>query len=651
VEALAGGRWVCRSWGAAPRIEPPGGRREEPAFHIEVQEEPAGGAAALETGWQWVFAGEVPAARKGGRHHVVALSNRVLPIALKLHTILDGTAVLTRWLEITNTSAKPLALTAVAPWAGRLWDEDMPVTLGRSVVQSDQQTGSFAWRALESGLTAIQNAREPCYDDPYFVLRDESRKEYFFGQLAWPSTYRMEFVKKDGLTFRIGPLAVGGAMRVIAPGETIETPAVHLCHLRGDFDAVVQEMHDHVRRSVLLERRPELSNRIEYIANGDTGTCLYKGDAFNEANLGPCVDVAAAVGAELFLIDGPFWAEQAAGREEWDGWNWLEASRKLFPSGLRAFGEHARRKGVLFGVYARTEGRRMLESGPPGMSEIVGAMIEKHGLDLYRHDTSSNQWEDWVHATARDGFRECILWRHHEAFYRAAERIHEKYPRIILQQAAGGGARSDLATAARWHEGFQSDLTPAPLVYQMMAGFSVYLPPEVMQSAYHGMWGDTTPDKITLLRCIYALGNTPCIYWTQLPGRIEEIKPDELKLWRKYSELYKAFIRPLISRCKVFHHAPINATGNWDSGPWFVMEYASPDGKKGWATVVRYPKDRSETYRLRPRGLDARKEYEVRFDNTGMTERLAGSSLIRDGLVVSLEAEPASELLLFEARE
>ncbi|MBI4585946.1 MAG: alpha-galactosidase [Planctomycetes bacterium] len=663
VEALAGGRWIGRCWNASGRIESPGWRRVELAFQIEVKEEPtANRGASLENGWQWVSAGEVPGAQKGGRHYMVVLSNRILPITVKLHTLLDGTAVLTRWLEISNTSGKTLALTAVAPWAGRLWDEDAPTTLGCSIIQSNQQTGSFGWRVLESGLTTIRNTREPCYDDPYFILRNESKGEYFFGQLAWPSIYRMEFLKKEGLTFRIDPLAVGGALRVVAPGETIETPAVHLCHSKSDFDAVVQEMHDHIRRSVLFQRRPELSNRIEYIANGDTGTCLYKGDDFNESNLRPCVDVAAAVGAELFLIDGPFWAEKGSKRggrqdgdlaemDDWDGWSWLEASKKLFPSGLRALREYARQRGILFGVYARTEGRRMLESGDPDMFEIVCDMIEKHKLDLYRHDTSSNQWSDWVHSKIRDGFEECILWRHHETFYRAAERIHEKYPNVILQQAAGGGARSDLATAARWHENFQSDLTPAPLVYQMMAGFSVYLPPEIMQSAYHGMWGTTMPDKTTMLRCIYALGNTPCIYWTQLPGKIDEIKPEELKEWRKYSDIFKTFIRPLLPSCKVYHHAPINAKDNWDSGPWFVMEFVSPDRKKGWAMVVSYPKNQSLTYLFRPRGLDAQKKYKVTFDNTSMTELFAGSSLMREGLVLKLAAEPASELLLFEAQE
>jgi len=645
-EALVGEQWVGRYWSADGQSKLPYWKLAEPAFEIELKDDPTAETTTLASkGWQWVSASEAPKTESGSHHFMVKLSNRIVPITVQVHTLLDGTAVLTRWLEITNTSPKALALTALAPWAGRLWNEDAPITLGSSLIQSDQRTGSFGWQSLKSGLTAVQNTIEPCYDDPYFILRNESNGEYFFGQLAWPSIYKMEFCKKNGWTFRIGPITAGGALRVIAAGETIETPAVHLCHLKGDFDAAVQAMHEHIRRSVFLKRQPERSYQIEYIANGDTGACLYKGDDYNESNLRPCVDVAAAVGAELFLMDGPFWAE-AGGKH---GWNWVEGNTKLFPSGIRALSDYAHKKGVLFGVYARTEGRNMLTSGSPGMFEIVCDMIDKHGLDMYRHDTSEDQWGNWVHSSNRDGFEECIIWRHHETFYETLERIHKKYPNVILQQAAAGGARSDLATAGRFHENFQSDLTPAPLVYQMMAGFSVYLPPEIMQSAYHGMDGGI-PDKTTLKRCIYALGNIPCVYWTLLPGKVSEIQADELAEWQKYAKLYKTFIRPLLPTCKVYHHAPVNAKGNWDSGLWFVMEFTSPDRAKGWATIISYPGNQSLTYLFRPRGLDAQKRYRVSFDNTGTTKTFTGSGLMRDGLSIQLGAKSHSELLLFEAR-
>lgn len=674
VEALIEGQWLGRCWGTDGNVPSQYPQFAEPAFEIEIQDDPdAQTSRSLSAGWQWVSASEAPETERDTRHFVVELSNTTCPTGLKIHTLLDGTAVLTRWLEITNASDRPLALTAVAPWAGRLWHEDASIALGCSVVATDQRTGSFGWRSLEPGATTIRTTREPCYDDPYFILQNESNGEYFFGQLAWPSIYMMEFDKKDGLAFRIAPITPeGSVLRVIAPGETIATPAVHLCHLKGDFDATVQAMHEHIRRSVLPKRDPELSFRIEYAANGDTGDCLYKHDDFNESNLMACIDAAKAVGAETFLVNGPQWAAESddprddgMGSLEWRegrlmGWNWFEADKKRFPNGIRALSDYAHAKGLLFGAYGRTEGSDMLTTHRPGMFQTVCDMIDIHGLDIYAHDTSYDQWndettyeqynnKDWVTSTSRDGFCECILWRHHDVFYEATERIAEKYPNLILWQAHAGGARLDLATVGGWHENLQSDFTGVPLVYHMAAGFSVYLPPEVMKSAYYGMWGDL-PDKTTLKRCIFALGNAPVVYWTLLPAQVSENDQDELAPWRKYVELFKTFIRPLLSTCKVYHHEPINAKGNWDSGSWLVLEFMSPDAAKGWATIVSYPESRSLTYQFRPRGLDAQRQYAVTFDNTGNTETIAGSVLMEEGLSIEVTDEIRSEMLLLEAQ-
>jgi alpha-galactosidase len=651
VEALAGGQWVCRYRSADGNVKLPHWQFAQPAFHIVIKNEPLDKEISLSAGWQWVSAGEMSGTKKDRRHFTIELSNTIVPITVKVHTLLDGTAVLTRWLEITNTSDKPVAIAAVAPWAGRLWNEaneDVPITLGCSTIHSIQVgLGSFAWRPLEIGSNVIQNTREPCHDDPYFILHNESNGEYFFGELAWPSLYRMVFDKTehDGLVFGIGPTTIRGELaRVLSPGETVQTPAVHLCHHQGDFDAVVQEMHEHVRRSVLPEHQPDRSHRVEYIANNDTGTNVYTGKDFTEENLRKCIDVAAAVGAELFLIDGPYWA-QIGGKH---GWDWLNGDNKLFPDGLKALRDYAHQKGLLFGVYARTEGIDMLTSGAPDMFETVSGMIEKHGLDLYRHDTSANQWTHWLHPRVQHGFEECIAWRHHNVFYNTAERLRRKYPNVILQQAHGGGARCDLATIGHWHENFQSDYTHLPLAYQMRAGLSVYLPPEVMQSTYFGMCG-TPPDKITVKRCIYALGNIPCIFWTLLPAKVNEISPEELNEWRKYTNLYKSFIRPLLSMCKVYHHAPISAKDDRDTGDWFVEEFISPDRTKGWAVIISYPESRSLTYPFCPKGVDEQKTYKVTFDNRNETKTYSGSNLKREGILIHVGSEVHSELLLFES--
>jgi hypothetical protein len=58
----------------------------------------------------------------------------------------------------------------------------------------------------------------------------------------------------------------------------------------------------------------------------------------------------------------------------------------------------------------------------------------------------------------------------------------------------------------------------------------------------------------------------------------------------------------------------------------------------------------SDTYVLRPRGLDPGKSYRVTFDSMGTTATVDGLSLMRDGLPIRLESNLSSELLLFEVQ-
>jgi hypothetical protein len=99
-------------------------------------------------------------------------------------------------------------------------------------------------------------------------------------------------------------------------------PAVHLGHLAGDLDQAVQAMHVHIRRSVVPIRKAGRSNLVEYLVPGDQG--YYTGEDFNEANILKSIDVAAAVGSELFILDA-WW---------WDVFGERTPSARRFPHGL-----------------------------------------------------------------------------------------------------------------------------------------------------------------------------------------------------------------------------------------------------------------------------------------------------------------------------
>jgi alpha-galactosidase len=681
VETLVKDCFIGRYWGADGRTPVVNESWNNSAFEIRIKDVPSPPSTPgtlLSKGWRWVSAAELPKTDRGARHFVVKLSSTILPVTAKVHTLLDGTPVLARYLEISNASSKPLALTAVSPWAGGIWSGDAPVTVGHSVEWQPSWEGWFGWTHLSMWGYAVEEEHGLVWDDPYFILHNESTGEYFFGELGWSANYLMEFrndffEKNIPLTFKIGPTAIN-ALRVIQPGETIATPAVHLGLIRGDFDEAVQAMHEHIRRSVLPTRRPERSCLIQYLIPEDWPMTVYRGEAFNETNMMKCMDVAAAVGMELFILDGPMWGSAYG--------NWLVPNQKRFPRGLGPLVEYAHQKGLLFGLYVEPEGGRdgstsgnigpwsqskVFQEHPdwfvqPGtvlnlsipeaaayMDSELNQIVDHYKLDLYRHDFNGPE-AGQSSETLRDGFMESDYWRHYDAFYSIFEHVHAKYPDLILQQASGGGRRSDLGTVGRFHEQFTSDRAIMPFVYRMLSGFSVFLPPETLVNSNGMAWPKDQPDLDTTLRGAYALGNTPMIFNSILPKSVEELKPEVRGKFLHYANLYKTFIRPILPTSRVYHHAPVNGTGGVESGDWFAMEFTSPDQQKGWATIIRLKKSASDSYLLKPKGLDRKRKYGVTFDNTGKTQFIEGAALMRDGLAIHLEGERASELVLMEGK-
>ncbi len=701
VEGLVHGRWVTKYWSATGMAAPGSSWPPAEAFDLAIQDSPAPGEH-LNSGWQWVAAREVPGAKAGARVFAVELENPARALRLRLLTLLDGTPVLARWLEITNLGHHAIALTGLAPWAGRLWEGDagQSVRLAHATRWRPQWAGWLEWSALPPGKTVLEQTHGLTYAKPYFLLHHTRRNEYVFAQLGWPVNYRMQFERgAAGVTFSLGPLAYH-ALRVLAPGETVTTPAVHLAYVQGDFDAAVQAMHEHVRRSVAPPLNPQRAYRSQYLLPGDQPLTVYRGAEYNETNVKKCVDVAAAAGLEVFIVDGPTWCATYG--------DWLKPNPRRFPHGLAPIRKYAHEKGLLFGLYFELEGGRpgycsaghsigkgtcianwthsrlyqrhpqwftqardvgdvpaawrptcgactvnnyVLNLAIPAAAEyfnrILGQVIDFYRLDLYRHDFNAPLLGDGP-STRREGFLECDYWRHYEALYDAFHRARQRHPELILQQASAGGTRLDLATAGAFNESYVTDVARTPSGYQMLDGVSVCLPPEMLVFP-NGMSGPRQPDYETELRAAYAMGNTPMLFNAMLPKSLEDLTASRKRRLLHYAGLYKRFIRPLLATCRVYHHAPVSGTGGVESGDWLALEFMAPDRRHGWAIFIQLNPAGAATYHFIPRGLDSALTYSVVRDNTGQRRRMRGSQLAREGLTVAIAPAARSELVLFSA--
>lgn len=647
VETLREGRLNVDFRSGDGRLNMPNEVWESTAFALEI------GYRRLDSGWEFVEAEE----RREGEG-VLTLRHPETGVRLAIHTKLDGTPVMKRWLEITNESGAPMPLAWVSPFAGRLTRGD-EFQLGRFTADNHGKEGWFQWEALPKWDSQYYSLKGQGHDAPFFILRSASTGELFMAHLAWPANWRLQFIKgiRGVTTFEFGPFSEA-PQRIIAPGETVVTPSVHLAQLSGELSDAVQAMHTHLRRSE-IPRPPAHHNLIQFVLPGDQGYYM----PIDEAAVLESIDLAKAIGAELFILDA-YW---------WDVTGDWEPSAERFPNGLEPLAAHAREQGLRFGLYLEPEGgrgnvgeSRMAKAHPEwlGPKDIINVgmpeardwvhsecerLIEQYNLDLLRIDFNPEVIWGGIH-TVQHGLPENNYWRYYEGLFDIFNQIRRDHPNVILQQAAGGGARNDLGMSQVFHQFYLTDGNWLPRQPRSYAGQQLAFPPEAMAGLY-GAYGHLSPgypeNFDTILRISYTLA-TPQIFIGIVARNTKELTAERRKKFLHYTDIYQRLVRPVLPEAKVYHHAPVTDTQSIDDGPFFAMEYAAPDRSRGWATVVRIAPEGDDTFHFRARGLDPERAYRVTFDRTGVVATMHGAALMTDGIPVRLPAMADSELLQFE---
>jgi len=676
-ESLINGQFVGRGWNGAGYINyydariNPGEHRMPEAFQLEID------GQLLLTDWKWGGLKKTSAA-DGSTHVAITLINEVRPVTVVVHTKLDGTAILTRWLEVTNTSKQPAALAAVSSWSGVMrknddWKEhlkgtDLPLySIGYFENTNWGHEGNFQWHDMpEARYNVDGRYRRDRYRHPIFMLRNNATGEFFIGQLAWTGGYSFGFDldtevkgKAAALTFSAGPDAPA-PMRVIAPGETVTTPEMHLGLIYGGLDDAVQSMHTHLRRSVLS---PTARDRRVWIESGIGPEIEITTEEVEHA-----IDEAAEIGAEVFFIDASWYA--APNSSWWTTVGDWDENLQRFPKGLKSFRERTHAAGMLWGLWMDAErvgdasrlakehpdwlamnynGKRemggLLDLTKPEvakwMEDQIAGLIEKNELDFFRLDFNTDLTRGIK--TLHNGYVENGYWRYYEAQYAIYERLRTRFPKVIFENCAGGGGRTDLGIMRRFNHTDVTDWQIAPRSFSITNGMTMALPPESVDRLLGGQNGQSAADYDFQSRLLLFLVPKAGFLYPR-GAKLNPLFMDRTKHW---ISLYKSFVRPFIETSRIYHHTP-EVSGVEPHG-WGVLELDSADRTRGICGLFQLSAPTEPEYRLRLRGLDVSKRYKVTFDNLGQTSIVDGFALMEQGIVVRLSGALTSELLLFEA--
>jgi len=630
------------------------------AFELEVD------GRLLRDGWEW------RGTREQGDELIVELTYPPAGITVFVHTQIDGTPFLMRWLEIRNDGDRPVALSRVYPWAGMIGceeegthivtrDADRGFALGCYLNHAWGMEGEFAWQPLPMG-TFSETTRGNKYSPPMYIVRNGATGELTVIHLE--CTFNTEAAFTRGTEAGQGPqrpwggeylyakAGLGGKapFRVLAPGETTKTPAVHVGMVYGDLDAAVTALHAHIRASVMPKDAPR-ANLVEYNHTGYTLNAQVSKELLRQE-----VDMAAEIGVELFLVDAGWFGPKDKAWNESVG-DWTE-NPILGEDGLLEVFDYARGKGMKCGLWMPPEmtssGVAIQQEHPdwflPGAStfdvlnpaveeyvyETICRAVERFKLDCYRIDGGSSD----VGEGTVDGRTVNQSWRYYDVLYRIYERVKARFPHLIMENCSGGGGRSELSMLRRFHYTQITDnWNPADQI-RILNGMTLALAPEQCMPLVGSI--NMRPAEIDFVIRTGMLGHFTA---SGVFPNVERANAPSLERWRHGIALYKEVIRPLLPTCRVFHHTPEQDFRR--AGAWVVLEYAGEEAAV--AGFFRLADSPGDLFPFHPRGLDPSRDYRVTFDNSGKTTRFSGAQLCTTGLPVSLPGIFTSELLIITA--
>jgi len=681
-ESLVRGEFIGRGWSGSGFTNPEDERIKAwhhpmpQAFWLEA------GGQLLRSGWRW--GGLEQRQEDGGLHACATLEHQLLPITVRVHSHLDGTPVLARWLEIVNGSDQPLPLSQASPWSGVLetgaHDMDRSETAYSVGYFRDSHWGNegdFEWHRLPAAGYRIDGRyRRGRHRHPFFVLRNHQTGTHYIGTLGWSAGYAFEFDVDEGeersphrstrLWFRAGPDAPA-PLRVLAPGETVTTPTMHLGLVNGDLDETIHALHDHLRASVLP--RPPYADELRGLVTSGVGP----EQPITLEQVFHGLETAAAAGAEVFIIDAIWYFDPDA--VWWSAVGDWQVNGRGFPNGLDEVRERTHAAGLLFGLWMDAERlgsksrivqehpdwiARRYDGEPDGAGWIdltrpeavtwlegeVDRLITEHKLDLFRLDWNvGNQGPGaWG---PQHGLAENSYWRYYEALYGMFGRLRQRHPRVIFQNCAGGGGRTDVGLLPFFEHTWVTDWQIAPRSISITNGMTMALPPEYVD-CYTGMGqAGQRRGELDLQARRMLFGHPTVSAWSHLCGL--PANSEQMARIRHVIDLYKRLVRPMQRTSRIYHHTP--ELPGFDPHGWAVLELASADRQRAIAGLFRLSDPAEPAYRLCFRGLDLSRRYAVTWDNSGDRCILDGYTLTKEGVPVRLEAALTSELLIVEAIE
>lgn len=612
---------------------------------------------------------------------VLTLESEVKPVRLKIHTTLDGTQMFSRYIEIENLSESSMNLSRLVLLGGGIEktnrrhytsDNDINKIYSAGYFDSDKwgREGEFAWHDLTPDVLTV-NCRfgRDRFRHPLIFIRNNLSGVMYFSQIAWSGgcgfsvDHHADYERSDSSLAFKAEITSHKPLTVIPPKSTFISPEVHMGVIAGGLDDAINEMHSHIRKSVL--NMPEASPKQCLVGAGmgaehdmSVETTKIYAKRFADA------------GAEVFIIDAG-WECPPAKETEWGTYNGINIPNpERYPNGMAEISDYCHSLGIKFGLWVDIENMgsksKIYEEHPEWRAKTqlgirsgnlidmsrpeaarwaedeLARIIKEYKLDLLRVDHNVSFRDYFTMRDAGTGVTECLSMRHHNAVYKMYENLKRRFPEVIFENCAGGGGRTDLGMMKYFNHSWVSDCQRAPRSLTVTNGMTMALPPERVDRLFAGMGchehGTIDLQMRNAMLTHMSLNVIAPVSTLQNPVQAEFV--------RHSVAVYKSFIRPFLPESKIYHHTPEAGLLKDD---FYVLEISSPDCRKGAIAVFTLPGAGSQRLDVIPKGINAGMSYKITLDNSGASYIVRGNELLSAGIAASIPSSMSSELILYEA--
>lgn len=451
---------------------------------------------------------------KDGEITEVLLKDKIYPVWVKqYYKAYKGTDVITTWVEIINNGKKPVTLyqfaSAYLPmFRGDNWLTHFHGSWGAEHTMDEEKlTNGQKVIANKDGLANTET------DNPSFMLSLDGRPQeesgkVFGGVLVWSGNYKLKLDVRNTALNIIAGINEESSQYILEPKETFVTPEFAMTYSTNGKGGVSRAFHHWARQYKMNQGdKPH-----DILLNSWEGVYF----KVNQKGMDEMMEAFSAMGGELFVMDDGWFGNKYprnAGNSSLGDW---EVCKEKLPEGIEGLLASAKKHQIKFGIWIEPEmantkselfekhpdwimkiDNRPLSTGRgktqvvldltnPKVQDFVFGVVDnlmtKHPEIAYMKWDDNSSLMDYGSFYLPKNKQSHLYIEYHRGLMKVLDRIRAKYPKLVMQLCAGGGARVNYGLLPYFDEFWTSDNTDALQRIYMQWGVSNFYPAIAMAS-------------------------------------------------------------------------------------------------------------------------------------------------------------------------